>query len=141
MLSAFDARAGTVIMRCRKALFIRLLPLAVGLRGAHFNLMLSMFVESVDAGLPDPSINGGWCAAAANPPDALTIDGYRHPSFDTDEPARAHGERLSQHLVVGDLAAIACRLAGSGGSQRGAACLGLKRLRCCKCGRWSYAYA
>jgi hypothetical protein len=84
-----------------------------------------MFVESVDAGLPDLSINGGWCAAAANAPDAFAIDGYRQPSFDTDEPARAHGERLSQHLVVGDLAAIACRLAGSGGCQRGAACVGL----------------
>jgi hypothetical protein len=83
-------------------------------------LLESSFVESIDAGLPDLLIDGGWGAAAANAADALAIDGYRQPSFDTDEPARAHGERLRQHLVVRDFAAVASRLAGSGGCQRGA---------------------
>jgi hypothetical protein len=87
------------------------------------------FAKRVDSGLPDLSVHGGRGAADANGAYALAFECDRNTSLDADEPARAHAECLSEHLMIGDLCAFAVGFAGGSRGERRATSLGERQKR------------
>src|SRR6266508_4669761 len=68
--------------------------------------LVSCLVERIYAGLADLPIDSRRRAADADRSNALPVNRDRNTAFDADKPARAYGECLRQHLMIGNLAAV-----------------------------------
>jgi hypothetical protein len=79
--------------------------------------------------LADLPIDSRRGSAHANRAHALAVDGDGDAAFDADKPTWADGERLRQHLMVRNLAAVTSYFSRSGGRERGGASFGLSDQR------------
>src|SRR5947208_13398971 len=77
--------------------------------------------KRIDSRLANLPVYGRGRAAHADGSDALSFDRDRKPALDADEPAGSHAERLSEHLIIGDLCAFAILFAGRRRGEGGAA--------------------
>src|SRR5205809_1852285 len=77
--------------------------------------------KRIDSRLANLPVHGRGRAANADGSDALSFDRDRKPALDADEPAGSHAERLSEHLMIGDLCAFAILFAGRRRGEGGAA--------------------
>src|SRR5436305_13885614 len=66
--------------------------------------------KRIDSRLANLPVYGRGRAANADGSDALSFDRDRKPALDADEPAGSHAERLSEHLMIGELCVFASLL-------------------------------